>query len=240
MAISASVQENWRTMLARIFSRDLAGVWDTHKEITYFKIGEGGSSGGLPITPDPSYIDLESEGDPQTGLASFTNGVATVTGDGSCAFLAEFAAGDWIKPGPRTTGAPTPNPYALGYPGTEYDWWGQVLGVVDNNTITLVSPYAGATTPEDRMPMKAASPLYTFRKALPAGDVSFFGALPAITEITSIVGAAEANSTQLLASPIFYEIGLFDDDGVMVVYCTFDAQTKIVGVQLNTIIQLTF
>ena len=240
MAISASVQENWRTMLARIFARDLAGVWDTHRELTYFKIGEGGSVGGLPITPNPAYIDLESEGTPKTGLATFTNGVAAVTGDGSCNFLVDFAPGDWIKPGPRTTGVPTPSPYALGYPGTEYDWWGQVLNVVGANSLNLTAPYAGATTPETRMPMKAASPLFTFRKALPLGDVSFLSALPAITEITSIVGAAEANADQLGASPIFYELGLFDEDGVMAVYCTFDAQTKILGVQLNTIIQLVF
>ena len=243
MAASASVQNNWRTMLARQFSRDLAGVWDAHKEIVRFKIGEGGGSGGSPITPDPTYIDLESEGERKTGLCSFSNGSASVTGDGSCTFLADFAANDWIKPGARTTGAPSVSPYAPGYPGTEYDEWGQIQSITDNNNIVLTAPYAGVSTPEDRPPMKATQaqgPLFTFRKTLDPADVIFFSANPAICEVTTLVAAGEANQDQLGNPPDFYELGGFDEDGVMVFYCTFDVQTKVVGVQLITIVQLVF
>lgn len=229
-------------MLARQFSRDLAGVWDTHREIVRFKIGEGGGSGGSPITPDPTFIDLQSEGAPQTGLCGFVNGSPTVTGVGT-SFDTEFAVGDWIKPGPRTTGSPSVSPYARGYPGTEYDDWGQIIAPITPTSITLSANYTGVTTPENRLPMKATAaegPLFTFRKTLSTSDVIFFGANPAITEVTTLVAAAEANATQLAASPNFYEIGLFDEDGVMVSYCTFDLQVKVAGVQLVTIIQLVF
>ena len=242
MAASASVQNNWRTMLARQFSRDLGGTWDAHKEIVRFKIGEGGGSGGSPITPDPTFIDLQSEGAQQTGLCGFVNGSPAVTGVGT-SFDTEFAVGDWIKPGARTTGAPSVSPYAPGYPGTEYDEWGQIIAPITPTSITLSANYAGMTTPENRPPMKATAaqgPLFTFRKTLSTSDVVFFSANPAITEVTTLVGASEANATQLAASPNFYEIGGFDEDGVMVFYCTFDVQVKVAGVQLVTIVQLVF
>ena len=242
MAASASVQNNWRTMLARQFSRDLAGVWDTHREIVRFKIGEGGGSGGSPITPDPTYIDLESEGEAKTGVCGFTNGSTAVVGVGT-SFDTEFAVGDWIKPGARTTGAPTASPYSPGYPGTEYDEWGQVVAPITATSITLASPYTGVTTPENRVPKKATAaqgPLFTFRKSLATGDVILFSENPAITEVTTLVAGAEANADQLLNPPDFYEIGGFDEDGVMVFYCTFDVQTKVVGVQLVSIVQLVF
>lgn len=238
MAASASVQNNWRTMLARIFSRDLVS-WDTHREIVRFKIGEGGGSGGTPITPDPTYVDLESEGAAQTGLVSFTNGSPNVSAAGG-AFTTEFAINDWIKPGALLTGA---SPYAPGVPGTEYDEWGQIQSITDDDNLVLTANYAGVTTPQPRPPMKATAaqgPLFTFRKTLDPADVVFFSALPAITEITSLVAAAEANADQLGNPPDFYELGLFDEDGVMAVYCTFDLQTKVAGVQLITIIQAVF
>lgn len=242
MTASASVQDNWRTMLARTFARDLAGVWDAHKEIVLFKIGEGGGSGGTPITPDSTFIDIQGEGEAQTGLASFSNGVAIVGGVGT-SFDTEFAINDWIKPGARTTGAPSVSPYSPGYPGTEYDEWAQISGIPSAITINLTAPYTGVSTPENRVPKKATAaqgPLFTFRKSLAAGDVIFFGASPAITEVMTLVDAAEANLDQLSNNPDFYEIGGFDEDGVMVFYCTFDVQTKISGVQLITIVQLVF
>lgn len=242
MTASASVQDNWRTMLARTFARDLAGVWDTHRNIIFFKIGEGGGSGGTPITPDSTFIDVLGEGEAKTGLASFSNGIANVTGAG-CAFLADFSVNDWIKPGARTTGVPSVSPYAPGYPGTEYDEWGQIQSITNNDLMVLTAPYAGVSTPENRVPKKATAaqgPLFTFRKALANGDVIFFGASPAITEVTTLVDAAEANLDQLSNNPDFYEIGGFDGDGVMVFYCTFDVQTKISGVQLVTIVQMVF
>ena len=242
MAASAVIQDNWRTMLARQFARDLAGVWDTHREIVRFKIGEGGGSGGSPITPDSTFIDIQGEGAPQTGLASFTNGVNTVSGVG-CAFMTEFAINDWIKPGARTTGIPSVSPYSPGYPGTEYDEWGQILSITDNDNLTLTAPYAGVTTPQARVPKKATAaqgPLFTFRKTLDPSDVAFLTANPAITEVTTLVAAGEANADQLGGSPDFYELGLFDEDGVMVAYCTFDVQTKVAGVQLVTLLQLVY
>jgi len=174
---SASVQDNWRTMLARTFARDLAGVWDTHKNIIFFKIGEGGGSGGTPITPDSAFIDILGEGEAKTGLASFSNGVAVVNGVGT-SFDTEFAINDWIKPGARTTGAPLVSPYSPGYPGTEYDEWAQISGIPSATVINLTAPYAGVSTPENRVPKKATAaqgPLFTFRKFLVNGDVIFFG-----------------------------------------------------------------
>jgi len=236
VAVSASVQDNWRTILARVFSRDVVQV---QREINRFKIGEGGSSGGTPITPDSTYVDVEGEGAPLAGggTVGFTNGTTAVVGVGT-SFLADVSPGDWIKPGPE----PHSNPYSAGDPGTEEDGWGQVLSVTDNNNIVLTAAYIGATHPtsENRPCHLASEPLFVFRKSLAAGDVLFNSVLPAIVEITSIVAAGEANSDQLGNNPIFYELGLFDEDGVMVVYVTFDAQTKVAGVQLNTIIDLVF
>jgi len=229
-------------MLARIFSRDLGGTWDAHKEIVRFKIGEGGGSGGTPITPDATFDDVQGEGEKKTGLASFGNGSTAVTGDGSCSFMTEFAVNDWIKPGAKTTGGGI-SPYAPGEPGTEYDEWGQIWHITDNNNLVLTAPYAGPSTPEDRPPMKATAaqgPLFVFRKVLNTADVVFFSSSPAICEVTTLVAGAEANLDQLGNSPDFYEVGGFDEDGVMVFYCTFDVQTKVAGVQLVTIIQLVF
>lgn len=239
MAASASVQDNWRTMLARTFSRDLAGVWDTHKEIVRFKIGEGGGSGGSPITPDPTFIDIQGEGEVKTGLCSFVNGSTAVTGSG-CAFLTDFSPGDWIKPGARTTGSPAVSPYAPGYPGTEYDEWGQIFSITDNDNLVLSANYAGVSTPEPRQPKKASEPLFVFRKVLGTSDVTFFSANPAITEVDMLVGASEANLDQLGNPPDFYEIAGFDEDGVMVFYMTFDLQTKVSGVQLLNIVHGVF
>jgi hypothetical protein len=59
VAVSAVVSNGWREILARVFARDIS---QSLAEIARFKIGEGGSSGGSPITPDATYTDLESEG----------------------------------------------------------------------------------------------------------------------------------------------------------------------------------
>ena len=239
MAASAKVQNNWRTILARVFSRD---VVQAQKEITRFKIGEGGFNVGppkTPKTPDETLVDLESEGEPLAGggTVQFVNGSTAVTGLGT-SFLADVSVGDWIKPGPTASS----NPYSAGTPGSEEDGWGQVQLVNNNLSITLTANYVGAThlLAEGRPCHKASEPLFTFRKTLAAGDVLFNSVIPAITEITATVGAAEANADQLGGSPEFFELGLFDDDGVMVVYVTFDEEEKIVGVQLVHVIDLTF
>jgi hypothetical protein len=242
VAASASVQRNYRTILARLFSRDLAPA-EVLASVAVFKIGEGGHIAGVPKTPDVTLIDLESEGEVKTGLATFTNLSTAVVGDGSCTFIADFAVNDWIKPGARTTGAPAASAYAPGYPGTEYDEWGQVQSITDNNNLVLTAPYAGATTPQARRPKKATAaqgPLYTFRKALGSADVAFFSAVPAIVEVTATVGGAEGNLDQLGNPANYYELGLFDSNGVMVAYMTFDLQAKVVGVQLVNIMDLVY
>jgi hypothetical protein len=237
VAISAVVSNGWREILARVYARDVA---QAQAEIVRFKIGEGGSSGGTPITPDPTYTDVESEGAPLAGggTATFTNGSTAVVGVGT-SFLADVSPGDWIKPGPTFTGVGA-TPQSAGDPGSEYDEWGQVQSVTDNLNIVLNANYTGVTTSPAREVRKASAPLFTFRKTLAGGDVLYSSGLPAITEVTSTVAAGEANQDQLLNNPIFFELALFDSNGVMVCYCTFDAQTKVSGVQLVTILDLTF
>ena len=236
MATDASVQEGWRTILARIFSQDVS---DTHKDIVRFKIGEGGSSGGLPKTPSPILRDIEGEGAALAGggTCEFTNGSAAVSGSGT-SFLADVAVNDWIKPGPT----PSIDPESAGTPGSEEDGWGKVLTVNSDISITLTANYVGTTHlfAENRPCHKAVDALFVFRKALGVSDVLFDSAVPAITEITAIVAASEANLDQLGGNPIFFEVGLFDSAGVMVVYMTFDAVTKTGAVQLNHIVGLVF
>lgn len=236
MATDASVQEGWRTILARIFSQDVA---DTHKDIVRFKIGEGGSSGGSPITPDPTFRDIEGEGAALAGggICEFTNGSMVVFGVATT-FLADVSPGDWIKPGPT----PSSDPESAGTPGSEEDGWGEVDTVNSDISITLLANYVGSTHlfAEIRPCHKAASPLFVFRKALGPADVLFNSAVPAITEITAIVAASEANLDQLGGNPVFFEVALFDAAGACVVYMTFDAVTKTAAVQLNHIVDLVF
>ena len=237
MAVQATVQEGWRTILARIFSLDVA---DVHSDIGFFKIGEGGFVNvppKQPIAPVGTRTDLESEGAPlgSGGTATFTNGTTAVVGVGT-SFLADVVVGQWIKPGPDFTGA-TVN--SAGVPGSEVDEWGQVLSVTDNLNIVLSAVYAGATV-GGREVRLANEPLFTFRKTLTAGEVLFNSAVPAITEITAIVAAGEANADQLANPPEFFELGVFDANGVMICYVTFDQETKTGLVQLNHIVNLIF
>jgi len=239
LTVQGIVSNNWRTILARVYSRDVTQV---QKEIVRFKIGEGGSSGGLPITPDATFVDVQGEGAPLAngGTCEFTNGSTLVEGSGTN-FQTDVSAGDWIKPGPEPA-LVSPN-YSAGEPGTEEDGWGEVLSVHPTlQQITLTASYIGTTHPfsENRPCHKASEPLYVFRKTLVVGDVLFDSVLPAITELTATVLGGEANSDQLGNTPDFYELGFFDDDGVMVGYVTFDRQQKVSGVQLVTIADLIF
>lgn len=237
MAVSALVSNGWREILARVYARDITQAL---AEIVRFKIGEGGSFGGVPITPDETYTDLESEGAPLAsgGTATFNNANAIVTGVGTN-FLVDVSPGEWIKPGPTFTGVGA-TPQSAGDPGSEYDEWGQVQSVDSPTQITLTAIYAGVTTVPVREVRKAAEPLFTFRKTLVAGDLVYTSGLPAIMEATSTVASGEANQDQLLNNPVFYELALLDSNGVQVCYCTFDAQTKVLGVQLVTILDVTF
>lgn len=236
MAVQGIIPNVWRTVLARVFARD---VGDTQAEITFFKIGEGGFVDvppKQPVAPAATRVDLESEGAELAGggTATFTNGSPIVTGVGT-SFIADLAVGDWIKPGPT----PSVSPGSAGTPGTEVDTWGQILTVDNNLQVTLTAGYGGATL-AGRPVRKADEPLFTFRKTLLAADVTLFSSLPAITEIDAIVLAAEANLDQLGNPPEFFELGLFDSNGVMVAYITFDLETKTGAVQLNHIIQIVF
>ena len=236
MPVQGIIPTVWRTTLARIFARDIA---DPHSEITFFKIGEGGFIDvppKQPDTPSASRTDLVSEGTPVVGggTATFTNGSATVTGAGT-SFTGNVTPGQWIKPGP------TPGSFAgsAGTPGTEYDVWGEVQSVDSNTQITLTAPYGGVTI-AGREVRAADEPFFTFRKALINSDVTLFSSVPAITEIDAIVLAGEANSDQLGNNPEFFELGLFDSNGVMVAYVTFDLETKSGGVQLSHVVQIVF
>lgn len=238
MPVQGIIPSVWRTTLARVFARDVA---DAQSEIVRFKIGEGGFVDvppKQPIAPSAARTDLASEGTPLAGggTAIFTNGSAVVTGSGTT-FLTDAVAGRWIKPGPIVT------PLAVGSagdPGTEYDAWGEIATVDSDTQITLAAPYTGPTTAVARAVHQATEPLFTFRKTLLAADVTLFSSVPAVTEIDAIVLAAEANADQLGNNPEFFELGLFDANGVMVAYVTFDLETKSVGVQLNHIIQIVF
>jgi hypothetical protein len=232
-----TVQEGWETILARVFARDVA---DTKADFTRFKIGEGQYDPGPPkepLPPDATFLDLVSEGEALAGggTADFNNGSPSVVGVGT-SFLADVTPGDWIRPGPTFTLA---KPNSAGDPGSEVDEWGQVFDVVDDTHITLTGAYTGSTT-LGREVRRADSPLYTFRKDLTDLDVLFSSAVPAITEVLANVLGGEANAVDNPAgtNPQFFELGIFDANGVMVLYMTFPMEEKVLGVQLNHIFEL--
>lgn len=236
--VQAVVQEGWREILARVHSLDAP---EAFAEIARFKLGEGGFVDippKEPITPDPTFLDLQSEGAalPGGGTATFTNLNGAVVGVGT-SFLADVSPGDWIKPGPEfLVEGLVPN--SSGDVGTEVDDWAEVALVVDNLNITLVVPYIGATV--TRVVRKASEPLFTFRKTLTVADVLFTSAVPAITEITAIALAGEGNLDQLGNNPIYFELGVFDQNNVMMIYMTFPLETKTPAIQLNHVLELVF
>ena len=239
--VQAVVQEGWREILARIFSLD---VLDGFQEMATFKVGEAGFIDvppKEPVTPDPTREDLFSEGDALTGggTCEFSGGSAIVAGSGT-SFLADVSPGEWIKPGPEPH--PSLATRSSGDPGTEEDIWGQVLSVDSNIQITLAAVYAGPTHlfAEARPCHKAAEPFFTFRKGLTLADVLFSSGVPAITEITAIVLATEGNLDQLGNNPEFFELGVFDANGVMLLHMTFPLEQKTGAIQLNHVVELVF
>lgn len=233
MADQAVVTDVWRAIAARAYSQD---VVETFREIVSFKIGEGGydpaSWPHTPIAPDPTRLDVAGEGEALAGggTCEFRNGNATVLGAGTT-FLADVTAGQWVKPG----ALPHVNPYSAGTPGSEEDAWGQVLHVVDDTTLTLTAVYAGADHlfAEARACHVASEPLFVFRKALLAADVTF--SAPASVRIDYELLAGEGNADQLGLSPQYFELAAFDSDGCMVVYATLDERLKLpVVLQLAT------
>ena len=230
MADSYTVTDFFRTIVARMYSRNVAEV---QREITLFKIGEGGWEGSpkVPKTPSAAREDLESEGEPLAGGGKvvFMTGSFQVVGLGT-SFLSDVTPGQWVKPGPASS--VVSNYYSAGEPGTEYDDWGQVLSVTDDENLVLSSVYTGASCSANdvRECYKASTPFFTFRKTLAAGDV-LWGTATGV-DVAVLVDFAEANATQLGVAPAFFEVGLFDSDGCMVAYGTFDERTKTVGVQI--------
>lgn len=240
--VSAIVQEGWREVLARLYALDVAQAF---AEPYRFKVGEGAFIDvppKEPISPDATREDLFSEGDAVAGTATFTGGNASVVGVGTT-FLSDVAPGDWIKPGPTfgvLGGLEGATERSAGDIGSEYDVWGEVLLVPSDTSITLTAPYGGATTAVPRAVHKAEAPFFTFRKLFSPADVIFSSGVPAITEFTAILLAGEANANQLLASPEFFELGIFDANNVMMVHMTFPLESKTAAVQLNHIIELIF
>lgn len=221
-------------VLTRLYARDTS---ETKSDWSYFKIGEGGRIGTTPKVPDVTYTDLESEGTaitlPPGGVVTWTTGSPNVGGALLDFTTMGLSVGQWIKPGALASAAYG----SSGTPGTEYDVWGEIQSISSTN-IVLTSGYGGASV--SGRPLRVADePLYTFRKALTNADVLWIGAgPPSNTEVTCIVSSSEANADQLGNNPEFFELGVFDADGVMVIYMTFDQQTKVLGVQLNNIIDV--
>lgn len=242
--VSAIVQEGWREVQARLYALDIAHAY---AEPYRFKLGEGGFINvppKEPITPDATLEDLLSEGTRLTGggTATFTGGGSNVVGVGT-SFLADVSPGDWIKPGPTfgvLGGMEGARPRSAGDIVSEYDEWAQVQSVIDNLNITLTAPYAGLTTVNPRRVHKASAPYLTFRKLFAPGDVVFSSGVPAITEFTAIALASEANTNQLLTTPEFFELGIFDANNVMMVHMTFPLEAKTNVLQFNHVIELVF
>lgn len=234
MVAQAVISEVWRTAWAKVIARD---VVRDYSDIAFFKIGEGGSIGGLPATPDPVLRDLVGEGLPVTngGTAAFSNVSAIVTGTGTT-FLTDVSVGQWIKPGPAVTLQAT-IPESAGDPGTEHTIWGQVLSVDSDTQITLTANYGGSSS-TGRVPRVADAAYHVFRKNLADADVEFFDDVPAITEVIAVVASAESNTDQFGNDPEFFELGLYDANGVQVCYITFDLEQKNVSIQLNHIIHV--
>lgn len=63
-----------------------------------------------------------------------------------------------------------------------------------------------------------------FQKALTADKVEFVA--PTTSKITCTLDLLEGNDNGLGESPTYFEIGLFDSTGKMVIYATFPEETK--------------
>ena len=80
--------------------------------------------------------------------------------------------------------------------------------------------------------------LYRFEKQLITADVAFIA--PSTIEFRCKLDPTEANDDGTGNSPEFFEIGLFDDADNLIVYATFDAQTKVATKSLITFLQIPF
>ena len=77
-----------------------------------------------------------------------------------------------------------------------------------------------------------------FKKFFADGDGNVTDADDGTLLVTCTVDAGEANDDGLGNNPVFYEIGVFDPDGTMIAYGTFDAEEKVSGRTLEHVITL--
>ena len=80
--------------------------------------------------------------------------------------------------------------------------------------------------------------LFRFEKTLLAADVTFIA--PSTIEFRCKLDPSEANDDGTGSSPKFFELGLYDDDDNLIVYATFDEQTKVATKSLITYLQVFF
>ena len=79
---------------------------------------------------------------------------------------------------------------------------------------------------------------YKHSKDLVAADINFLS--PSTLEIRCKLNPTEANDDGLGNYPKFFELGVFDENGNMIVYCTFDEQTKTPTKSLISYVQVYF
>lgn len=80
--------------------------------------------------------------------------------------------------------------------------------------------------------------LFRFDKNLVPADITFIA--PSTIEFRCKLEPSEANDNGTGGSPRFFELGLFDDDDNLLVYSTFDEQTKVATKSLTTYLQVFF
>lgn len=80
--------------------------------------------------------------------------------------------------------------------------------------------------------------LYRFEKNLVPADITFIA--PSTIEFRCKLDPSEANDNGFGGSPKFFELGIYDDDDNLLVYSTFDEQTKVATKSLSTYLQVFF
>ena len=235
MAASAVITQIFRDNLARLYSN----VLSQNRDFSFFKIGEGGHVGGVPKTPSASLTDIEAEGVSITGDLTFTNGSTVVTGVGT-AFTTDLSVGDYIRPALVVPAGADPGSSGT-LAGGEWSGWYQVSSISSDTSLALSSIFNETSTSGPARKLDAATgPLYVFRKPFnPPSDINLLSTNPAVFEVRSVVDGTEANTRPWGGSPTFYEVGFFDEHGVMVAYMTMDGQIKNSGETLYNIIEVT-
>lgn len=105
------------------------------------------------------------------------------------------------------------------------------------------------TTPEGRVPKDPDPSLSNLeadgspgniwvQKTLTPADFLFLS--PSTMQIRCLLSPMEGNDDGLGNSPRFFEVGIFDDYGTMVIYATFPEQTKAANKLLTNFVQAYF